>query len=96
MGALQVCPTDKPIIIDEDKVLIAGYHRLLAYKKLNAVNITAKIVSRTANKKLIEIDENLIRNELSALDVVRCLALRKKIYEELYPETKAEEIKKVI
>lgn len=69
--------------------LVAGAHRLEAFKALGKQSIEAKIIMKDALKaELIEIDENLIRNELGYLQRSDLLARKKEIYEELYPETK--------
>ncbi len=76
-------------------VLIAGAHRLAACAALG-IEVTCSIL-RWRGKSLVdfdiacrlrEIDDNLMRYELSALDRAVFLYERKKIYEELYPETK--------
>lgn len=79
-----------PITINQNNILISGYHRLTAFKKLEKETIPCKIVN-TDNEdemKLIEIDENLMRVELHFLDLAEQLEKRKNIYEKLYPETK--------
>lgn len=54
-----------PISLDEDLVLIAGAHRLEAAKNLGWETIEAKVFNeQDLQRELIEIDENLIRNEL--------------------------------
>ena len=54
-----------PISVDEDLNLIAGAHRLEAAKNLGWETIEAKVFDdEDLQKELIEIDENLIRNEL--------------------------------
>jgi ParB family transcriptional regulator, chromosome partitioning protein len=69
--------------------LIAGGHRLAAATELGWTEIAAiRIDVEAASARLIEIDENLIRNELSALDFAVAVAERKRIYEALHPETK--------
>jgi ParB family chromosome partitioning protein len=70
--------------------LIAGLHRLEAARRLGWTNIRAS-VERPKNKllrDLCEIDENLIRAELSELERAEHLAARKDVYERLHPETR--------
>ena len=80
----------------DDYVLIAGLHRLTAYKKLGIDRIPAKITDLdNIHSELAEIDENLVRAELHYLDRAEMLKRRQEIYEELHPEAKAEEKRKV-
>lgn len=70
--------------------LIDGAHRLAALRLLGRVEVEAEI--RKLNKdaaRLAEIDTNLIRADLTALDRAIFLAERKKLYEKLHPETTA-------
>ena len=54
-----------PISVDEEFTLIAGAHRLVAAENLGWESIEAKIFNEDdLTKKLIEISENLFRNEL--------------------------------
>jgi ParB family chromosome partitioning protein len=79
-----------PIVVDGDFKLIAGAHRLEAMKQLGEYEIlcNVKFDLTNADKELIEIDENLIRNELHFTERSDLLLRRKQIYETLYPETK--------
>ena len=78
-----------PITITSDFTLVAGYHRYLACKSLGWKEIpTVTIHVDGLRVELAEIDENLIRNELSAIDRGESLVRRKEIYEALYPQTK--------
>jgi ParB family chromosome partitioning protein len=62
---------------------------LQACKQLGWTTIPAKIVQLDRLKtELAEIDENLVRQELTALEKAEHLARRKEIYEALYPEAK--------
>ncbi len=84
------------VIVDPQKNLLAGRHRLEAMKLLDyefvEVDIRDTMIIGGLNKglldKLIEIDENLLGPKLTALQHVVHLAERKRIYEILYPETK--------
>lgn len=70
-------------------VLIAGGHRLRALQIAGQELALAFIRDvDDLQAKLLEIDENLVRRELSALDRATFLAERQAVYEELHPETR--------
>ncbi|MEO5334106.1 MAG: ParB N-terminal domain-containing protein [Magnetococcus sp. YQC-5] len=71
-------------------LLVAGLHRweackLLGWKKIPVTIITGMDAIDT---QLAEIDENLVRAELTQLERANHLAKRKELYEERHPETK--------
>ena len=73
---------------DGELHLIAGAHRLEACK-LASVKVRAEIVSCSeVEGRLLELDENLIRRELSPFDRAIFLAERKELYERLHPQIK--------
>ena len=79
-----------PITITADNTLVAGAHRLQAFKDMGLEEIPATYLE-TENETLIElaeIDENLIRSNLRFLENGQALRRRKEIYETLHPETK--------
>ncbi len=79
-----------PITINSNNVLIAGNHRLEAFKLLGKDEIEVSVLElNNLLAELAEIDENLVRNELHWTDADKQIARRKIIYLELYPETKA-------
>jgi len=83
-----------PIIVNEDLKLVAGLHRLEAYKKLGETEIPAIIINANElQAELIEIDENIARTELTELEKSEQLKRRKEIYEQLYPEATASAVK---
>jgi ParB family chromosome partitioning protein len=70
-------------------VLAAGGHRLTAYRELGREQIPANVVELNAlQAELLELDENLMRAELSPAQRDVATKRRKAIYEQLYPETK--------
>lgn len=78
-----------PITLTPEFRLIAGRHRLEACKLLGWSEIEATICELDGLRgELAEIDENLARNELTALERGEHLARRKEIYEALHPQTK--------
>jgi N6-adenosine-specific RNA methylase IME4 len=70
--------------------LIAGWHRLEAVKKLGYIDILAFILDgiEADRAALIEIDENLIRADLSPAERAIHLHERKRLYEKAHPKTK--------
>jgi len=79
-----------PITLTKDNRLIAGAHRLQAYKVMGLKEIPFTYLNKddTLHVELAEIDENLIRSDLHFLELGEALQRRKDIYEELHPETK--------
>lgn len=80
----------QPITVTSDFKLIAGLHRITACKLLGWKEIEVNVVDYDSEilSELAEIDENLIRNELSVLEKSIQTSRRKEIYEILHPETK--------
>lgn len=80
-----------PIIITRDNRLVAGWHRIEAFKQNGKEKIPFVYTNKTdpLELKLQQIDENIVRGELTTLEECLQLKERKEIYEKLYPETKA-------
>ncbi len=72
-----------------DFTLVHGRHRLEAYRELGRATIPAIIVELDQLRlELAEIDENLLRSQLTELEESQALARRKDVWETLFPETK--------
>ncbi len=68
--------------------LTAGAHRLAAVEAIGDAAIDAVIRDGSElQARLAEIDENLCRHELTAFDRACFLAERKRLWEEMYPDT---------
>lgn len=84
---------DTPILVREADeagsfLLVAGLHRLAAAKQLGWPTIMARVMAATdAEARLAEIDENLMRRELSELDRATFLAERQAIWQAMHPHT---------
>jgi ParB/RepB/Spo0J family partition protein len=85
----------EPIVIQPRQVadgywLIAGWHRLAAAMRLGWPSTAAVVLDGVGVDQalLIEIDENLIRAELTPAERALHLRERKRLYEALHPETK--------
>jgi DNA modification methylase len=88
-GSIKEIGLLNPVTVTENSNLIAGAHRIEAFKLLGREEIPHHTVSlNSLQVELAEIDENLIRNEIHFIDRGDCLRRRKEIYEALYPETK--------
>jgi ParB/RepB/Spo0J family partition protein len=84
----------QPIVITPRKsagyFLIAGKHRVAAAVKLKWDTIEATVLEGLDldRAQLAEIDENLVRADLSPAERAMHVAKRKEIYERIHPETK--------
>jgi ParB family chromosome partitioning protein len=84
---------DTPVIVgpadsEGRHALIAGAHRLEAARRLGWTEIAAVVRDLgPIEARLAEIDENLMRRELSELDRAVFLAERAALWEALHPET---------
>lgn len=78
-----------PILLRSGGVLVAGRHRHEAAKRLKMEFIRAQLLpdADELRQELVEIDENLIRAELTELERGEHLLRRKEIYEALHPQT---------
>jgi ParB family chromosome partitioning protein len=74
-----------PITLDQNLNLVAGLHRLTACKLLGLTEIECNVVNYSDNDqaRLAEIDENLIRNELEALERAELWLERDRILERM-------------
>ena len=78
-----------PLTIDRENFLIAGLHRLEAVKALGWTDVECTVSSLEGlAAELAEIDENIVRSDISTLEYGEILLRRKEIYETLHPETK--------
>lgn len=78
-----------PVTIDKENIIIAGLHRLEAVKQLGWTEVECMVSSLEGLwMELAEIDENIIRSDLSSLEYGDVLLRRKEIYETLHPETR--------
>jgi ParB-like chromosome segregation protein Spo0J len=84
----------QPIVVRPQKDggywLVAGLHRFEAAKKLKwkGINCTIFDDMEADRAELIEIDENLIRADLTAAERAIHTTKRKELYETFYPETR--------
>ena len=73
-----------PIVIDSENNLLSGHHRLEAHRKLGRESIECKLVSMSElENELVQIDENLILNQLSVLEISEHLIRREEILTKL-------------
>jgi ParB family chromosome partitioning protein len=78
-----------PISITSELHLVAGWHRLEAFRRLGRATIPAFILDQgSLGANMLAIDENLVRKELTALERADLLNERKQLYEVLHPDTR--------
>ena len=73
-----------PVTLDSSLNLIAGFHRLTAYKALGKESIPSIIKESTPEfGELMEVDENLKRNELNHIEVAEHIVRREELMDQL-------------
>jgi ParB family chromosome partitioning protein len=73
--------------IVQSYALVAGGHRVAAYRLLGRVSIRAEISTYDAlQARLAEVQENLVRHDLNALDRALFIAEHKRVWELLNPD----------
>lgn len=81
-----------PLVIDNEDVILAGARRYQALLNLGHTEASVIVVNKNAlERELISIDENLVRKDLSKMEVETHLRRAKAIYQELHPEPEAKE-----
>jgi ParB family transcriptional regulator, chromosome partitioning protein len=81
-----------PLVISPDNVILAGARRYQALLNLGFTEAPVMIVDKNElERELVSIDENLVRKDLSKMEVESHLRRAKEIYEALHP-AKAEEV----
>ena len=90
LGQLQPIAVQATGAFNCNYLLVVGWHRLEAAKKLKWKSIRATVYNDmdADHAKLAEIDENLIRAELSPAERALHIDARKTLYEKANPETK--------
>ena len=79
-----------PIGVTEDHKLLHGLHRIEAYKLLGWKTIPAMVHTLEGLRvELAEIDENIQRSSLTAIEEAEALKRRKEIFESLHPAAKS-------
>ncbi len=75
-----------PLVISPENVILAGARRYQAMLNLGFTESPVMIVTGNAlEKELVSIDENLVRKDLSKIEIESHLRRAKEIYQELYP-----------
>lgn len=80
-----------PLVVTPDNLILAGARRYQAMLNLGFTEAPVIIVDKNAlERELISIDENLVRKDLSKMEVETHLRRAKAIYQELHPEPEVE------
>ncbi len=80
-----------PLVISTDNVILAGARRFQALLNLGYTEAPVMVVDRNVlERELVSIDENLVRKDLSNIEIESHLRRAKEIYQELNPESEVE------
>lgn len=79
-----------PLVISPDNVILAGARRYQALLNLGYTEAPVMVIDRNPlEKELVSIDENLVRKDLSKIEIEAHLRRAKEIYQELNPEVES-------
>ena len=82
--SIKLCGLINPITIDSEYYLLAGWHRWSSYQYLGYKTIPCIIKDTTELRgELIEVEENLSRTELDAIEVAEHIERREEILDQL-------------
>lgn len=80
-----------PLVISTDDVILAGARRYQAMLNIGYTEAPVMVIQGNAlEKELVSIDENLVRRDLSKIEIESHLRRAKEIYQELHPSADAE------
>ena len=75
-----------PLVISTDNVILAGARRYQALLNLGYTEAPVMVVDKNAlEKELVSIDENLVRKDLSKIEIESHLRRAKEIYQKITP-----------
>lgn len=82
-----------PLVINNENVILAGARRYQALLNLGFNEAPVMVIDKNSlEQELVSIDENLVRKDLSKIEIESHLRRAKEIYQHLHPvETPAEE-----
>jgi ParB family chromosome partitioning protein len=84
-----------PLVISSDNVILAGARRYQALLNLGFEETPVMLIDGNAlEKELVSIDENLVRKDLTKIEMESHLRRAKEIYQELFPVSEKVEEKK--
>ena len=83
-----------PLVISTDNVILAGARRYQALLNLGYTEAPVMVVDKNQlEKELVSIDENLVRKDLSKIEIESHLRRAKEIYQKLNPDADLEVVK---
>jgi ParB family chromosome partitioning protein len=92
-----------PLVISPENVILAGARRYQALLNLGFTNAAVMVVDKNPlETELVSIDENLVRKDLSQIEIESHLRRAREIYQSLHPEPEVtpepapEDVKKVV
>jgi ParB family transcriptional regulator, chromosome partitioning protein len=82
-----------PLVISPDNLILAGARRYQALLNLGYIEAPVLVINRgPLEQELVSIDENLVRKDLSKMEIEGHLRRAKAIYEELHPAQVVDEV----